>query len=648
MSNQKTKVSELSPVNGPVDSDIFLMSSDRLDGKSSNTLNINTLRKALEFDEGTNTFPTIEEGLNSTLIGQFFNIPSDNTGYRVNQYVKISSSGYVPIVNEDGEPRTLLTMKGKDYLFNSVKDILGLTGSSKIPYANSTVADVLQRFLSLSDLGAIYEFTGNNPTADLQIAALTEGNDVLSKTGLYIGKRLRGIRRRGASLSVRSNQIGNNTFNPQITGVADCIGLSNYGSVDSVSTYFDIQSLPYESWEDLSDVTYGPNYFTTLNPDTYLNVQVGDTVKTKHSTPWFGLVTGKGTAGVILVDGWCNDKLTKTTPTNDFGCWVNSEGKLWVQNNNLLLNADGKATTGVIQENGIFNNINPNPTAINGIDNVVLGGLYPCTAAFLARGNSGKGWLVGYVSQGSLNTNFSSSQGVYRPLVGFHENSMGATGFRFSNSNTSYSMAWAGNSDLSNIAEGNLVRAISPKGQVVKRTKLLTIVSTNVSLNSLSPDIFVTGDNLTITLPNSSLVATGFTINFYTLTNNSLSFTTPDSKLIDGLATAIFYPRRRGMITVVWDGNQWQCWGDIDVVGRYTGTLAAFTVPANGTVTTNYTIAGSTVGNNVDVTHDVSLGSLLHSVNINAGNIATVVYFNPTATAIVVPAGNITLNAISK
>ncbi|MCV4784608.1 hypothetical protein OFM36_34765, partial [Escherichia coli] len=61
--------------------------------------------------------------------------------------------------------------------------------------------------------------------------------------------------------------------------------------------------------------------------------------------------------GKIITAGWVNLKTKRMgTPDNHSSLVVNPVTKIWSANFNLIFPEGGRATKGVVQENGIINN----------------------------------------------------------------------------------------------------------------------------------------------------------------------------------------------------------------------------------------------------------------------------------------------------
>lgn len=445
-------------------------------------------------------------------------------------------------------------------------DLKAPEGAKLSGYRYSDVYSRLSALLTQSDIGAPRPYLGYNPTTDATIATIGNASsdvDYMGIGSISLGKKLTGIRRNGVILSLRGNQVGAGFFNTQIDGVSNSMGLRGYSSsgTDGVTFYCDISSLPYATWENVASATYTSTSVTPSDPNAYTNAKIGDVIYTKHDTVCAGIITAKNANGSLSVDMWADSGTTTTTPTNGVGFYLNSQNKLWGQNTNLLLPAEGRATKGVIQENGVRNNKTDNSNEINGIDNVVLGGLYDCTAAFLARGSSGKGWLIGFMSQGAKNANFHSYSGIYKPRAGFYEQSAAEVGIRLRTNNTVASIEWANSSDIADHSEANVYARIDSAGRVRKQSLALTVISASATLSSFAPALIVSASEIILTLPSKTIITTGHRIKIYAYVAGNIYLKGNDGTVVEGWSTYTLVAALKGIYEVIYDGNSWLVFG---------------------------------------------------------------------------------------
>ncbi|MGE0973315.1 hypothetical protein ACQFN5_29550 (plasmid) [Klebsiella sp. WOUb02] len=433
-------------------------------------------------------------------------------------------------------------------------------GASLVAYRAITSYLALSRLRTLSDKGVSTDYLGRNVDADAAVwNERLDDNGLLLPGSLCIGNNSRGIRRNAVGLSVMMNK-GTGGFSPEVSGVSNSRGLRGYtnSGIDTVGTYMDVSSSSYESWEDVDSATYTKNSCVPGAIDTWNNIMVGDVIFTKHDTVCIGIVTGKNTDGSISVDEWADSSTTTVEPTDSVGFIVNKKSKLWTQNNNLFFPVDGPASKGVIQENGVRNNKVEDSDEINGVDNVVLGGNYDCTAAFLSRGSNSKGWKIGFMAQGSKNVNFYSYAGVYAPKADFYAASAAATGLRFRGNNTFASIEWMGVGDLTDHQESNTIARIGPSGYIEKWPLRLLVLSASATISASRPNLIINAEEITITLPTVNNIKTGHHIKLFIASTGNIYLTSQDGVKVNGYNTYTITSDARNVREIVFDGTSWQ------------------------------------------------------------------------------------------
>lgn len=641
------KLSEMDRPAKPVnDSDLVFIAQTESGVVESKAMAVSDLRALLNFENG---YTTTTLGLAATTSNQFFYVYTDSNKIAVNAYVNRSGIAE-PVLDNNSVKKVFYTQKGIDLLHSFMGAVSGTDGASEIGYKTTDAGNVLSRMQTVQDQGGTPSHLGFNQTEDQ--ALFTEqrlkNTNLRMYGGLMIGRQSRGVRQNSVGLSVRMNQGSNAYFNTQATGVSNSIALKKYGMRDSVSAYFDCSSLPYSTWEDCSSATYTANSVTPSAADStvWANVLVGDVIETKHSPSWMGIVTAKNADGSLSVDPWSNDGLTASVPTDGVGFYLNPSKKAWVLNSNLFFPANGRSTFGVIQENGINNNIDPDSNNINGIDNVVLGGAYPCTAAYLSRGSSGTGWKIGFMAQGSRDVNFHSFGGVYTPKAGFYDNSGGDTGLRFRGNNTVASIEWANTSDFNLHTDPYITAKIDPTGRWLKKVKSLTIMgsATSGTLGPQRSDIVINTSSKAIVLPSSANISAGFYIEFWSYSSATLTLTSEDGKLINGVSSYTLVTRRRSSFILMYDGSGWIDYGQSDLRDFAQPTVDLPSIAAGAVYSQSFNLtATTTIGCNVDVYLSISRQGLNIWGDVTAAGVVTVYFQNPTAAAIDLPSAVLTL-----
>lgn len=641
------KLSEMDRPAKPVnDSDLVFIAQSESGVVESKAMAVSDLRALLNFENG---YATTSLGLADTAANQIFYVYTDSNKIAVNAYVNRSGIAE-PVLDNNSVKKVFYTQKGIDLLHSFMGAVSGTDGASEIGYKTTDAGSVLSRMQTVQDQGGTPSHLGFNQTEDQ--ALFTEqrlkNTNLRMYGGLMIGRQSRGVRQNSVGLSVRMNQSSNGYFNTQATGVSNSIALKKYGMRDSVSGYFDCSSLPYSTWEDCSAATYTANTVLPSAADStvWANTLVGDVIETKHDPSWMGLVTAKNPDGSLQVDGWCNDGLAYSTPTDGVGFYLNPSKKAWVLNSNLFFPANGRSTFGVIQENGIQNNKVADTNDINGIDNVVLGGTYPCNVAFLSRGSSGMGWKIGYMAQGSRDVQFHSFGGVFSPKVSFYDQSGASTGLRFRGNNTVASIEWANTSDFNLHSDPYITAAIDPTGRWLKKVKNLTIITSANSgtLGAQKSDVVINTATKAIVLPAATNVSAGFYIEFFPYSSSTLTFTAEDGKTINGVTSYTAITRRRSSFIMIFDGSGWIDYGMTDLRDIAQPTIDLPSIAAGGIYSQSFNLTSTTtVGCNVDVYLSISRQGLKIWADVTATGVVTVYFQNPTTAAIDLPSAVLTL-----
>lgn len=342
---------------------------------------------------------------------------------------------------------------------------------------------------------------GANDKSDEKIVEVSDGFDALQNNMLALGKDLYGIRRNACVASFRANN--ELPFNTQVTGVEGSEGLAEYGSVDSVTTFMDIKSKPYKTWEEVSTVDYSEQGFVSSEID-FSELKIGMIAKTDHAEPWFGFVSGfEASTNTVFVDKWSKKGAPlETVPTQGTGLHMNPENKVWALNANAFLNSNEKADNAVLLELGLINNKVPSPDGTNGIDMVILNqSAYGGNSAYYARTSSATGkWDVGFISDNSEISDFQSRNS-----------------FRgFTASNTVKGYVYASDSTdindraISVLSDGNLfsseVMGVGGDGKVVSMPRRVKVLADGSSITRDFPiNIYGGTGAINVSVPNGSV-----------------------------------------------------------------------------------------------------------------------------------------------
>ncbi|EMX8699911.1 hypothetical protein AAH248_005220 [Klebsiella michiganensis] len=339
-------------------------------------------------------------------------------------------------------------------------------------------------------------------------------------SGVYAAKDTYGMRANAVVLAARANADDSESY--PVNGFNYTKAMSNYGGRDSVGLYTDNTSSPFKSWEKVRSTKYTPTSVSSPELDSS-KIKPGMLLDVASNPKWSAYVISIENHKIIT-NGWVNNSTKKIgTPPSGAALFINPVTKIWATNFNIFLKKGGKARAGVIQENGLINNENENPNAINGLDTVVLpGSKYGGTAAYLARSARTGGkqqWQMGFMSQGAKIANFYSSDATPEKStkVGFIDNSSASVGFIFSGKNKDSSTEWRSN--------GQVISRISPDGQIIKLAYKTQVLSDSKKLSDDYYKYIINANkDISITLPQKSKIADGFTIEIDNFSNHKVSF----------------------------------------------------------------------------------------------------------------------------
>lgn len=421
----------------------------------------------------------------------------------------------LPVYSAGTNSGTLLyTESGTDYQFplNNIALLsnLGSSEGAKLSgYRYSNVYSVLSRIKTLYDYGASSKY-GHNIVTDAQVRNdAEEDNDLLIPGNVSITRDVQGVGRDGTALSVRMGTGYNSGhgFWPQVTGVTSTAQLANYGdgTPDGVAAFIDITSSAYASWEDVSaDAVVYSSTGCTLTSDTS-KIKPGNVIKTKHSTPYLGIVASVADGVITLRDGWVAIGGTDSeTPESGYGLYINPSNKSWAINSNLTLSSDGRGTLGVVQELGIINKKGYN-AEIGVIDAVVLAtSTYDSGYGMRVRPANGSSYRFryGYQALGCQYGFYSSGGAGFSPTYGLFVIGAHEAGAMFSG------VGYANKALQIQNAAGTARTAINGDGYVEKLHKnTLVVAGSTASVPDTYPDVIsVVSVNQVITLTNSGVV----------------------------------------------------------------------------------------------------------------------------------------------
>lgn len=353
-------------------------------------------------------------------------------------------------------------------------------------------------------------------------------SDVFSS--VYAAKDTYGMRANAVVAAFSANS--ERPFDYPVLGFNGLAQMATYKDRDSVGLYADNTSLPFKSWEIIKNVSYDKTSFIAKNYNTS-KLKAGMLVETDSSPSWSSYIFSVSN-DIIETSGWVNNLTGELgTPNNGSGLVINPITKIWATNFNVFFPENGRAKKGVVQENGLINNNVDNPSAISGIDTVVLpqskfGGM----AAYLARSADSGGkqqWNYGFLSKGSKVGFLSSDSGTHSPDVSFHESSSANDGLIFDGKNKSSSVLWKQNDKIT--------AKIDPNGLISLVGYKTTMIRNNAKL-SLDYARYIINNDATIylTLPERAKIIDGFTMKILKVGNDSadIIINSPDSANING------------------------------------------------------------------------------------------------------------------
>ncbi|PLJ62484.1 hypothetical protein B6J68_12345 [Klebsiella quasipneumoniae] len=351
---------------------------------------------------------------------------------------------------------------------------------------------------------------GHNLAADAQIRRDAEDdNDLLIPGNVSIAKEVRGVGRAGTGLSVRVGTGDNSGYGfwPQVTGVSSTVQLANYGdgTPDGVGIFSDITSGAYESWEDVpAEAVIYSSTGCTLTSDTS-KIKPDNVIKTKHGTPYIGIVASVVGSVITLRDGWVAvGENTTSTPDSGSGLYINPSNKSWVFNGNLTLSENGRGTLGVVQELGILNKRGYS-AEIGGSDVVTLAqSTYDVGYGLRIRpaNNSPHRFIYGCIAQGCQYSYYSSGGAGFDPTYGLFVSGKHAAGAMFAG-------VGAANVAIQIQNTAGVARtAINGDGYVQKLHKnTLVVADSEVIVPDIYPDaISIVAINQVLTLANAGAV----------------------------------------------------------------------------------------------------------------------------------------------
>ncbi|WP_371337389.1 hypothetical protein [Klebsiella variicola] len=348
--------------------------------------------------------------------------------------------------------------------------------------------------------------------------------------GLYISRNTFGMRANAAAAAITANSLS--PFNFPILGLNATVGLARYLDRDSVGLYASNESTKFNDWELIKNGHYTPTSFQSSEIDIK-KIKAGMIIETTHQVKWGAMVV-RVYPGKIITSGWVNLSTGRMgTPPDNAGIQINPITKIWATNFNIFLSKDGRASKAVVQENGVINNKEQNPSSIYGIDNVILPqSMYGGTISYLSRSatsGNGQQWAFGFMAKGSKKSNFVSADGGGKEgtEVGFSEISSAKNGIMFYGRNQDSSITWTSN--------GRVTAKISPDGsyeKIVYKTKLIT-TSYNIT-DDYSKYIVNAKDDVKINLPAVKNETEGLTIQIINFSNNKINIESSADVIISG------------------------------------------------------------------------------------------------------------------
>lgn len=380
---------------------------------------------------------------------------------------------------------------------------------------------------------------------------VTTGNQYGS--GFYAARDTYGMRANSVVAAFQANP--GRPFDFPIAGFPFVKALGSYPDRDSVSLYADNSSPAFKAWEVIKSADYTPTSFTAPAVDGK-KITPGMIIDTDHNPKWSSYVVAVQGDRVITA-GWVNSGTKRLgTPESGIGLVINPITKIWATNFNAFLPKDGRSSSLVIQENAIVNNKIEKPSAINGLDTVILPqSKFGGTAAYLARsadGGNAQQWHYGFISQGSVASFTSSDSKKHSPSVGFLEDSKAKSGMIFNGRNTDNSIVWKDS--------GRVAAAIDPTGLITKFGYKTAVAKHDTQLSDMIGRYLINPnakDVITLTLPKKENVFAGYTIKLMKVSpsDSTVVFKSPDSQVNGGSSAKI--PGGAWNKEAVFDGTYW-------------------------------------------------------------------------------------------
>ncbi|KMK17809.1 hypothetical protein ABW09_12250 [Pluralibacter gergoviae] len=434
---------------------------------------------------------------------------------------------------------------------------------------NFSVRDMLNRIRTLADNDVPLPYLGYDPENDAVLYnAMGNAPDrhLLLNGGLHIaGDCTNGIRRNAGLFSVRGGQEDSGQgFNVPLMGVATAQELRAYDIYESVPFYLDNTSPERQSYHNVASANYTA---TTAQIDpiiyatTLAKLEVGDYIRTMHSSYCIGLVKAVDAInGIITVDMWADSKTSTTTPASGVGLYTQYITKIYAGNINLFITENSDITNATGIEMGVSSK-KAVTGSIVGYDTVTLpNSTQNITAAYFARSSNlnGFGFTYGFRAQDSQINFHSASTELYgrTPRIGFSENSDAIVGSRFGTKNI-YSMLWSSSDDLTDVSLANSTMAIGPNGQNYRRFNRTLIISADVSLSGWHPDIWVTAAGVTITMPPAASHRVGHGYEMVLVSPGTYKIT-GDVNVNGNTPYTFTTTVARKTIKVKFDGSTWQ------------------------------------------------------------------------------------------
>ena len=331
-----------------------------------------------------------------------------------------------------------------------------------------------------------------------------EGYSPIYLKGAYAAKDTFGMRQNAVVASFKANS--GNPFSFPILGLNSLYDLTRYMDRDSVALYADNTAPNFKAWEIISDAKITATSIVSDYIDNQ-KVQPGMIIETQSNPKWTTYVVSVS-KGKIITSGWVNMKTKHMGTPNTNVIILNPLTKIWAANFNITLPSDSRAIKGVVQENGVVNN-KIKSGIVNGVDTVILPySKFGGASAYVARSaNTGfnQQWNAGYLSLGNKYNFVSRNTNVNNSLVSYLDASNSDIGLQFSGNNKKQSIEWL---------NGEKVTAsISPSGQLQKiNYKTSTITKSAKLTDDNSRYIFLTHENIIVTLPDTDDLIDGYTL----------------------------------------------------------------------------------------------------------------------------------------